>query len=329
MAWKPKEKQLTPEEAVEQARKELAPFWLGTEPLLAGVRGADGKAAAHPLGKAFDEKSWLLFFADLTDFSGEVAVKQVRQWIRRYSAYELNILLVARRSYSFLNSAKDLQAMLGRSVEHFPVVLDVDGLIGEAFGVNGLPLPVLKLLHKRKVIFERSGPDRWNQGVEKELQGFLRLSDPGLPLAPPYEASATEPRDTASAELGARNRSPQLKITGKAIQEADRVLIQDPATVVRFASAHPRVSLVAQSPAQGDQYSRVRIELNGDTVYEAVVGADLAFGDDGGSEVRVGEARLYHVLQALPAGKEREITLRFPDADRLPVALYAVRFSDR
>ena len=57
MAWKPKEKQLTPEEAIAQARKELAPYWLNSEPLLAAVRGDDQKITVHPLAKDFESKA--------------------------------------------------------------------------------------------------------------------------------------------------------------------------------------------------------------------------------------------------------------------------------
>ena len=37
MVWKKKEKLLSPEEAIAQAKRELAPFWFNSEPLLAAV----------------------------------------------------------------------------------------------------------------------------------------------------------------------------------------------------------------------------------------------------------------------------------------------------
>ena len=40
-------------------------------------------------------------------------------------------------------------------------------------------------LEERKVLFDHSGAN-WAQGAEKEIQNYLRLKDPGLPLAPAY-----------------------------------------------------------------------------------------------------------------------------------------------
>lgn len=328
MAWKPKEKQLTPEEAVEHARRELAPYWLGTDPLLAGLRGADGKATAHPLDKAFDKKAWLIYFADLTSFDGETLLQYAREWVRRYSGYELGQLLVVRKSYSFLSSAKSLQGIFRKPPDAFPVAIDSDGLLTEAFGGGKAVYPAVKLLHQRKVVFDHSGPE-WFRGLEKEMQQFLRLKDPGLPLAPPFEPAGSYPHDVSTAELGAGVRSSIFKFTGKIAQEQERVVAQDPSATIRFTSSASRVSIVAQSVSSTEEPSRVRVELNGDTVYDAVAAADLSFGDDGGSEIKVRQGRLHHALHSLPIDKGREITLRFLDADRLPVAIYGARFSNK
>lgn len=327
MGWKPKEKVLTSEEAVELARRELGPFWIGTEPLLAGVRGADGKATAHPLDLSFDKQAWLIFFADLTEFSGENVLLCLREWARRYGANDLRFLLVIRPAFSFLTSAKALKASLKKAPESCPVVLDHDRLITEAFGGEKQTLPAIRLLSQRKVLFESSGLD-WVKGAEVEVQRFLRIKDPGLPLELPFELPKQLPHDSGCSEFGSRSKSKNFKLTGKTTEEADRILIQDPEVTVRFMSSFPRVSIVAQSAIGAHEPSRMCVELNGDTVFESVTGADLTSGDDGGSVVRVSEGRLYHILHSLP-GKARDITLRFPDADRLPIALYAIRFSDQ
>lgn len=323
MAWKPKEKPLTPEEAVELARKDVAPYWLTGEPLLAGVRGPDGRASVHALDKSFDQRAWLVLFGDLTDFSGETVLAYVREWHRRYSPHNLGLLLVVRPTYSFLSSLQGLYPILKKNLEVFPVVLDHEGLISEAFGVVAGGLPAAKLLHQRKLLVSRAGKD-WLEGTEREIQGFLRLSDPGLPLAPSYTHPGAKSAAIANAELGSRNRSPLFKIDGNVSNEIERVVIRDPAATIRFRSPSARVSIVAQSALSAQETTRMRVELAGDTVFDAAVASDLTFGDEG-AEVRLGEARLYHVLQALPE-RAREIVLRFPDADRLPAAIYVVRF---
>src|SRR5581483_9150852 len=95
MVWKPKEKELTPEEAVAAAKKELAPFWHGSPPLLAGVLSPQG-VTAHPLDPAFGAKSWLLFFLDPTDAAGESAFSYARELHRRYHQHNVGCLLVFR-----------------------------------------------------------------------------------------------------------------------------------------------------------------------------------------------------------------------------------------
>ena len=216
-----------------------------------------------------------------------------------------------------------MEPILKRTHEGFPVVLDHEGLISEVFAHNA-ELPCVKLLNQRKIVFESSG-SHWFEGVEIKLQRFLRLIDPGLPLAPPLEPLAENLDDIASAEFGGVSKSTIFKISGPVSQETQRVVIQSPASSIQFVSPSPRVSIIAQSAVPSRQISRMRIELNGDTVFELAAAEDLTFGDDGSSEIKVGEARLYHVLRELP-DKARQITLRFPDSDKLPVALYGVRF---
>lgn len=327
MAWKPRAKQLTPAEAVAHARSELAPFWLGAEPMLAGVRTADGRATAHPLDKSFDQRAWVILFGDLTDFTGEGVLAFAREWMRRYSSHELFALFVVRSTYSFLNSAKALPPLLRKSFESFPVVLDNDGLIAEAFDVKPNGWPAVKLVNQRKVHFERSGP-RWAEGVEKEIQSYLRIKDPGLPLAPPFTSPEFVFKASSGAELGQRARSPIFRLDGKIALEQDRVIVQSSAASIRFRSPLSRVSVIAQSLLlSAGEPAHIRVELDGGPVFDAVSGPDLTFGDDGGSEIKVTDGRLYHALQGLPH-KSREITLRCPDADRLPVAIYGVRFAE-
>jgi hypothetical protein len=327
MAWKPKEKNLSPAEAVALARSELAPYWLGSEPMLAGVRNPDGRAMAHPLDKSFDQRAWVILFGDLTDFAGEIVLACAREWMKRYAVHELSALLVVKASYSFLNSAKALPPFLRKSFESFPVVLDHEGLIAEAFGIKPNGWPAVKLIHQRKIHFDHSGPS-WADGVEKEIQTYLRIKDPGLPLAPSFVPPGYASKLSTGADLGQRARSPIFKLEGKIAVEQDRVVVQSSASTIRFRSPLPRVSVVAQSVLlSAGEPARIRVELDGGPVFDSAAGPDLSYGDDGGSEIKVTEGRLYHALQALPA-KNREITLRCPDADRLPVAIYGVRFAE-
>ena len=199
-----------------------------------------------------------------------------------------------------------------------------DTKIAEAFGCQA-SIPCTRLLTQRKILIGCDGKD-WTIRTEAEIQKFLRLQDPGLPLFPPYVPASGLPQDESAAEFGARGRAPSLLVSGKPLQDPERIIIASPEIIVRFSSPSPRVSIIAQS-ANPRETTKMRVELAGDTVFDAAAGADLVFGDDGGSEIKIGEPRLYHLLQNLPS-KTREVTLRFPDALRTPLALYGVRFGN-
>lgn len=323
MAWKPKEKQLTPEETIELARKELAPFWTLSDPLLGAVRSPDGRASVHPLVKSFDAKAWVILFADLTLLSGEAVLQHAREWYKRYATHDLGFLLFVKQSYKCYSTLEALQPLLRRFPLNFTIALDSDGLLFEAFGAKA-GLPRALLLHQRKILSEHSGSD-WLKGTEASLQSFLRIKDPGLPLSPVVKMSDL-PKDTGQIELGKSSQPMQVSVSGKWSQDDEKIVTSDPAASLSFRAPSPRVSVIAQSALKTSEPTRVRVELSGDTVFEAAAGPDLGFGDDGGSEILVSDAQVYHFLVGLPA-KNRDITLRFPDADRLPVALYGIRFS--
>jgi transposase len=64
MVWKKKEKPLSPEEAIAQAKRELAPFWFNSEPLLAAIKTEAG-ASALPLTSDFVDRPWLFTFSPM------------------------------------------------------------------------------------------------------------------------------------------------------------------------------------------------------------------------------------------------------------------------
>jgi hypothetical protein len=326
MAWKPKEKQLTPEEAVEEARRELAPFWLNSEPILAGVRSPEGKATVHPLDKSLERKAWLVLMADLTTYAGEVLLTYAREWARRFSAHELGFTLVVHPYGRCLENAKSLEPFLKRSHLNFPIVLDHDGSLLAAFGAKA-GLPRLVLLHQNKVMIEQTG-FKGMQSTEVELQKFLRLSDPGLPFSPPFEPTIHLPTDSSRMELNqATIKTSGVQLKGKWNIEVDRVSTSDAAATLSFLSSGAHVSMIAQRLAKTEDPSRMRVEVGGQPAFDAIMGPDLVSTDDGSTEIRVGQPQFYHVLAKLPM-TTRGVNLKFPDADRMPVALYGLRFGN-
>jgi hypothetical protein len=325
MVWKPKEKPLTEEEAIALARKDLAPYWMGVEPMLAGIRGADGRVSAHPLDKEFDKRPWVLLMADLTTYSGQALLKFAREWFDRYSQHGLGFLLLIKPSYKNMNTAKSLQALIGDEALEFPFVLDAGGLLSAAFSSDPSS-PRVALLNERKKEFEFGAAD-WMKKMEVELQKFLRRKDAGLPLLPVYAPAESIVRDVARVELKKGADRSKVVLSGKWDQGEDFVSTSDPNATVRFNSPCSRVSLISSLASSGGEPARVSVELSGAPVFEAVYGEDLVSKDDGGTALMVKSPRFYHALRALP-GKSRDVTLRFPDADRLPVAIQAICFGE-
>lgn len=104
-AWKPKEKPLTEQEAVALARKELAKYWFGFEPLLAGIRSGEA-FSAYPLDPEFSKRAWLFVFADPTTYAGEAALDYAREWQARYAQHGLGLIVIFRQPYQKLQAKR-------------------------------------------------------------------------------------------------------------------------------------------------------------------------------------------------------------------------------
>ena len=198
MIWKPKEKDLTLEEAVELARKELAPFWFGKSPQIAGVH-SNGGYSVFPLTKEFSKEPWLIFVIDPTQYSGETAIRYAREWQKRYAEQNLNVLVILAATYRYLRNAELTQKYLDQIQAEFIVAIDVEQTLAPAFGV--VVPPKLVLLHQNNKYVEYSGSD-WIGIAELELQKFLRKTDPGLPLLSPFESKEKMTSDLFRIEFG-------------------------------------------------------------------------------------------------------------------------------
>ena len=153
-AWKKKEKVLSEEEAIAQARSQLAPFWSGSVPRLAAIRQAGGAVSVYPLDKEFVQSSWMIFFFDPLCYDGRSFVRLAREWNRRYSSKTVGSLAVIRVTYPFQIAPGYLEGLRKALSIPFSLVLDVDGLIAtnttttrpdgfplaETGGLSGAPL---------------------------------------------------------------------------------------------------------------------------------------------------------------------------------------------
>ncbi|HUP58655.1 MAG TPA: hypothetical protein VM598_14445 [Bdellovibrionota bacterium] len=352
MVWKPKEKELTLEEAIEQARRELSPFWLGCAPMLAANRGEDGKLSVFPLTKEFSEVPRVFLFVDPTQPGSEYLLQFGREWGRRYQAHGCGFLAALRTPYSVASQAPEFQEFARRTSLGFPIVLDRDGLLADALA--GPKLPAVVLLHEGKTVFVATN---WTEpeAIELKLQEYFRRKDPGLPLRPPYRRDATVPSETISLELGLGRghafpapkfrpgtggfhaarfegevRAEKLppgtfQIRGSWLQDGDRILTSDPESAISFHASRANVAIVAQCVSKISGHGRITVELEGRPIFEIFAGSALQMEEDGQSRVQVGALQLYPILRALPP-ESRSVCLRFTGAKEFPLAIHGLRF---
>jgi hypothetical protein len=361
MTWKPKEKELTPAEAIALAKKELSPYWLGSAPKIAAVKSGD-KFLIFSLDPQFEKKPWLILLVDVTQFSGYSALHYAKEWHRRYNTHHLGILLILLPVYQFLTQTKEvIKPFLELQQVQFPVVVDIDGGYSGAFETEeeAVASPKVLLLDKSKRFFEYSGQNNLSK-VEIDIQSFLRASDPGLPLLPVFLPQQKMIQDVLRIELGMHPKvgqtapfveegfhpttngyragqfhgmrpksmkSDQIFLSGSWTQDSERIMTSDASAVIGFLSPSAVVSLIAQAVTKSEDLAVIAIEINGSPVTETFSGVHVKMDENGQSVLYLEQRHLHHILTDLPAS-HREITLRFPEATRHPVAIYGFRFGE-
>ena len=338
-----REKPLTPAQAIELAKKEAFPYWFGSEPLMAGVKAATGGARAYPLDSKMVEKPWLLFFIRPFALSTREILSYAHEWSTRYEAQKLGTMIILRLSYSFSRDTDWVRKFASHHATSFVTVMDKDDALAEAFEASKPP----KILHlvKNQSVFERSGKE-WFAGTELELQKVFRKADPGLPLFPVLERTDPVTQDKDSVELGNWPEAEKdVQLTGKWTYEKERVETFDPTATLSFNCTGKKVGVVAQkiqstepgrSSAEG---AEIVVELPRDFPADPIHGEDLMIDlsimnnplvdpiQKKQARLNVDEPRLYHLFKKLPI-THREVTLRFPSAEKAGVAIYGLRFGD-
>jgi hypothetical protein len=331
-----REKPLTPQEAIDLAKKELFPFWFGSEPLLAAVQTGE-TAQAFPLDSSFALRPWLLLFLDPTDLTAVDAFTFARFCAQRYEAQRLGVITFLRAQYSFLNAdwiRKWTNSFTGQFSNSFIAALDKGGAMARSFQVQRYP--ALLLMNQGHVAFNRQ--ENWFESAEIEIQRFYRAADPGLPLFPPLRVD--EPLTANVGSLEFSKLDPRACVlSGKWMQEGDAMVTYDPQATVEFTAPASKLGIVAQAVRKMDLQAtaEITVELNNEYGKAVVPAQDLhvdsrtheSVGVDHREKCRatlvVGDARIYSLFKNLPV-THREVRLRFPEAASTGVALYAVRF---
>ena len=322
MARKSKEKEISPEEALEMARKELAPFWEGLPPLFAGVRTPAG-SQVFPIDQKFAELNCLLALIDVTQASSVAGLAEVMEFHRRFALHGLPVLLCLRAVYPYHREAGVLEVMTKKNHWPFNSCFDPDGAVFEAFGAD--PLPKVVLLEKGKVLAQAGGPG-WFAEIEPHVHAFLRKLDPGLALYPYHVSPHARILDAGGIEFG-ESMPAEVIAQGNWVVDGQRRVTEDPQATLRFKLKAKGMSIVAQCMDRAWLPGDVIIEVSGKPIRDSQKGVDIERNEAGASCISVDHPRAYRVLENCNESKA-EILLRFPHAHRVKIAVYGARFSN-
>lgn len=322
--WKPKERNLTPEEAIAQATEALKPFWYKSDPLIAATVNASG-AHVFPLDPSFREKSLLIFLVDPTSVLRKEALVYAREYYKRYAQSDVNFLMILKGSYSYLKDRAPVELFMHRNGIAFPLAIDQDGALFAAFGVNAQPKVLF--MDKGAIVIERSGPN-WTDGFELELQKNLRSKEPGLALLNPYSPAFDRMEDTIAVEFGTAKLKdtfppPGCRVTGKWVREADRIVTEDPKATICLPAHDPDVSIVVQPISEMRMTVKIMVEFENSPMDAGLLGSD-AQTDETAGVVMVDIPRMYHALKGVPKGAPLKFS--FSDARKCKIAVYGIRF---
>lgn len=352
MTWKKKEKALTPEEAIELAKKDLEPFWYGSEPFLAAVKKKNG-IILYPLDPAFLKKGWLFFFFDITTLSSVSLLHYLKEWNKRYSTLGLGFIGIFRPYFRFLQDRKFIQQWITKNKLPFIFIADQEGLLHSAFRIE--ENPTLVLFHENRILFSSSGTS-WFNDSEIKIQKFLRIAEPGLPLLPPahdpgdlifdvnridfassrtqYPAPGFKKNENGKGWVGEFQtpihqlpKSPELlKITGSWMKDNEQIVTFDPTSQIEVQLQGSFISILARSLPKLLDTTEITVELNGDPLHEEIAGEDIFMDESGRTIIRVNEMKLYQIAKNISKNSQGTLQLKFTSASRCGISLYGLRF---
>lgn len=351
MAVRRREKPLTPAEALDKTKKQLLPFWVGSEPLLAGVRQANG-VRAFPLDSRMIDRPWMLIFIDPFAISSRDLLKYVEQWVARYDQQKFSVLQILQLPYSFARDNEWVHREVSFQHQNSAAVLDNQGLLGEAFSVSVRPRMIV--MSAGKVHIDKSGKD-WCDGSEALLQLLFRSTDPGLALFPVLQAPSKLYTDLPGVDFVGLTENQtsvkipgatQVELSGNWIRTPDRIITFDPKAELCFDSPGQAVGIVAhgvQKDMAGSYLnyddSEIQVNLTRDMPTDHPIQAEDLKVDSGGGALLVDSGikrrgscqvklpKVYYLFNALPT-THRKVTLKFPSSDKTGVGIYGLRFAN-
>jgi hypothetical protein len=318
-----RDREPTPEEAIEIAREDNLPFWHDSPPLFAAYREKTGGAKIFPIDPEFIQKRFLLVLLDPYSTSGIAGLSDAIEFDRRFGDQGLPLLLILRLSFAFQKATGYLENLAQKSRWNFPVCYDPDGAIFEAFGVKDVPHAVV--MDKGSVLAKETGP-LWAQKLEPFLHRYLREGDPGLSLPIFFSPNRSEYADAGAISFGSRfPAGPDVQFTGEWKVEEEFRSTRDPKASIQFSAPAPGLSVIARSMDSAFLPAELVVDLNGVPPRDIRIEKDVERDESGNARLKLDQPRFLKALNAEGDPMAR-ITLRFPHAHRVPVGIYGVRF---
>ncbi len=326
MVWKPKERELTREEALEEARVALAPFWYHSKPLFMGSPTPEG-IKIFPIENPFAEESWFVALLDPFSPIGTQALRYAKKLTERHFPHRLDSVLIFRSPHEFARDRTTIEALLEREKIRIATCLDSDGTLHSGFSVSDLEGVSYRVLDRGECKISEVGYAAPPQ-LERGIQEFLRHRDPGLALRPLLETSSwqgSSSQSKVSFPSGPSSVS-GLQFSGSWRDERGRRVASGDDAAFEISVIPGRIHLLAESLGKNHLAAEIRVQINGGPVYQELRGLDLEEADAGRTAALVRYASLLELLKASEKSTSSLWNLRieFPHAQEVPVAIYSL-----
>ncbi|HAZ06976.1 MAG TPA: hypothetical protein DCZ01_00315 [Elusimicrobia bacterium] len=302
-----------------------------------------------PLALLRERKVVVVAFLNLTSLNTLRALPVLKAWFDRYALHQLMVIGVLSADIEIHRSAAWARAQLRRLGVDFPVTLDSDRRLWNAYANEGWPALYL-VNRKGLLVYDHLGEGGYAE-FEKEMRAALAdlVGSNALPAA----VDAPEPpskhcgRASADIPLGTRAKTAPLALDKNFSRRASMIVEAregESATLGRWNMEPDGLRL---TQANRDQQAFVRIVYSGAQalavlappegkkarffikqddlwLHEGNAGKDVRFDDDGRSYVPVDTLRLYDISRD-PAGRPHELYV-IPDSK--DAGIFGFSFAD-
>lgn len=324
MAWKKKERPLTLDEAIVQAKQTLAPYWRGSEPVFTAFLPPhleDGeliKTSQNPsfylLDPAYRDKFLCLGFFNPWDFTGPSVMKFLDYISTEYHFFKVLPFGIIPPSFLFLRNSNSIQDF---QESEFPIVLDHERSISNATQSKRVPEFVLI---KNGSIVASFGGNKACEQTEEYIQKSLRATDRGLPLRP---VTPEQNYGDWKSELILLNESSNSSFfSGNWKKTEHYVTPLDSSAEIKFSIHCKKLGIVIGMETINHRGSYVSIVIPKPTLFEDSF-APIVESDENGNRVfNIKTKKLYHCLTNVTF----DVSFQFLTAETDDLHIYGITY---